>query len=60
MTPVPAVDKVQFNVYLPPGLVREVKHACIDSGISLSAFVEQVLQDHLAGRSQTRPAEGSS
>jgi len=54
------VDKVQFNVYLPPGLVREVKHACIDSGISLSAFVEQVLQDHLAGRSQTRPAEGSS
>lgn len=41
------VEKQQFNVYLSPGLVRRVKHAAVDHAVSLSAFVEQSLSDHL-------------
>ncbi|MEX1254112.1 MAG: ribbon-helix-helix protein, CopG family [Dehalococcoidia bacterium] len=42
-----AFGKQQFNVYLPPELVRELKHAAIDGRLSLSRYVERVFRDHL-------------
>jgi predicted HicB family RNase H-like nuclease len=39
--------KVQFNVYLPPGLVKQIKHRAIDAGESLSTYVECALAEHL-------------
>lgn len=43
----PTKPKVQFNVYLPPELVRSVKHRAVDDGVSLSELVQRALLAHL-------------
>jgi post-segregation antitoxin (ccd killing protein) len=46
--PIAPPGKTQCNVYLPIELVTAAKHAAIDTGESLSTFVEHAIRARLA------------
>ena len=43
-------ERKQFNVYLPPELIKQVKLAALEADRSLSAWVEGVLTAAVEGR----------